>query len=589
MKPCPSCQNSLNDHARFCPKCGASLSASVSSGPLLSQKPHFCPSCGSQNSAAAKFCRQCATPLTSSSGAPSVQGVAPIVSPPSPKGGSPYAGFKAPAIHSPLKSGSTGRIPANTIISERYLILRTLGQGGFGAVYLVQDKRLGDKLCALKEMSTASLTNPAQKQAAARAFKQEALMLGALSHPNIPRVSDHFAEGEKQFLVMDYVEGKTLEELLDTRTQPFPENQVLTWAAQVSNALDYLHNRTPPIIFRDLKPGNLMVSPNGQTIKLIDFGIVRLFKPGAGKDTTALGTPGYASPEQYGKGQSDARSDVYALGATLHHLLTLRDPSSEPFKFPPIRTLNPSISPQVNTAIMRALEQDPAQRWASMREMRDSLGLSMDMTPIVPAPSPVITPGIPAPRAGRVHAPTVAAPLPAASLTPPTSAPLTPSAYPSPMPVSPAPLGHVYPYADNSPRFAAYLVDSFLSVLVGIGVSIPVSMLMSAMGAYDDETIIVSVLAALIGLFAYYTIPHAKSGQTPGKRMMKIKVVRRDGSPVSFVRALWRVIAYLLIPSGLTLLCGGIPIGTLLFLWPFFDKENRAFHDLLADTWVIKV
>jgi serine/threonine protein kinase len=476
----------------------------------------------------------------------------------------------------------TGRIAANTVVSGRYLILRTLGQGGFGAVYLVQDKRLGDKLCAMKEMSTATLTNPAQKQAAARAFKQEAYMLGALSHPNIPRVSDHFSEGDKQFLVIDYVEGQTLEELLLSRTQPFPENQVLAWAAQVCDALAYLHARTPPIIFRDLKPGNLMVSSNGQTIKLIDFGIVRLFKPGAGKDTTALGTPGYASPEQYGKGQSDARSDVYALGATLHHLLTLRDPSAAPFNFPPVRTLNPSVSPHVEMAIQRALEKDPAQRWASMREMRDALGVAVEITPY--APLPIAPPGTPAPPPPRVHAPTIAAPLSATPLVPPAR-----PAYPSPVPVSPAPLGHVYPYADNSPRFAAYLVDSFLSVLLGVGVSIPVAIAMVAMGAYEEEATIVAVIAAFLGIFAYYTVPHAKSGQTPGKKMMKIKVVRRDGSPVSFGRALWRVIAYLIIPSGLTLICGGIPIGTLLFLWPFFDKENRAFHDLLADTWVIKV
>lgn len=456
-------------------------------------------------------------------------------------------------------------------------------------MYLVQDKRLGDKLCALKEMSTTTLANPAQKQAAARAFKQEALMLGALSHPNIPRVSDHFAEGDKQFLVMDYVEGQTLEELLETRAQPFPENQVLAWAAQICDALAYLHARTPPIIFRDLKPGNLMVSSNGQTIKLIDFGIVRLFKPGAGKDTTALGTPGYAAPEQYGKGQSDARSDVYALGATLHHLLTLRDPSGTPFNYPRIRTLNARVSPHVEAAIQRAVEKDPAQRWASMQEMRDALGLSTDMSPFAPVPLPGAQPASPAPPVRRVHAPTVAAPLSATPLTPPSPAPLVPPAYPAPVPVSPAPLGHMYPYADNSPRFAAYLVDSFLSILVGVGVSIPLGMIMVAMGMYEDEIIIVSVLASLLSLFAYYTIPHAKSGQTPGKKMMKIKVVRRDGSPVSFGRALWRVIAYLLIPSGLTLLCGGIPIGTLLFLWPFFDKENRAFHDLLADTWVVKV
>jgi len=314
MKNCPNCQTPNLDTAQFCQSCANPFPAH-----------RVCPSCGASLSTTARFCRTCGAAV-----------------PPSTSLGGSQPG-----------SGMTGQLPTNTLLGGRYLILHKLGQGGMGAVYQAADNHLSDKLVALKEMSDAALVDPVEKQQALDAFRQEARLLSALAHPNLPRVTDFFSQGNKQYLAMDFVEGHTLGDLLAGRSTPFPEPQVLQWADQMCDVLSYLHSRTPPIVFRDLKPANIMVAPDQKNIKLIDFGIARLFKTGARKDTITLGTPGYAPPEQYGKSQSDARSDIYALGATLHHLLSLRDPGDQPFKFPPLRSLNPAVSSQVEAAIMR--------------------------------------------------------------------------------------------------------------------------------------------------------------------------------------------------------------------------------------------
>jgi ABC-type thiamin/hydroxymethylpyrimidine transport system permease subunit len=194
-----------------------------------------------------------------------------------------------------------------------------------------------------------------------------------LNHPYLPRVTDHFSEGGKQYLVMDFVEGQSLAQLLQQASAPLDVEQVLTWAKQLCDVLHYLHLQQPPIIFRDLKPANIMLEQDG-TIKLIDFGIARIFKSGKTTDTTYFGTTGYAPPEQYGgKGQTDARSDIYALGACLHQLLTGHDPSLSPFKFSTVRSLNPNVPQPIDQAIMRALEFGADQRWQSAQEMRDAL------------------------------------------------------------------------------------------------------------------------------------------------------------------------------------------------------------------------
>ncbi len=151
-----------------------------------------------------------------------------------------------------------------------------------------------------------------------------------------------------------------------------PESQVLTWAEKLCRVLAYLHNQQPPIIFRDLKPSNIMLRTDNE-VKLIDFGIARHFKPGQSKDTQAFGTIGYAPPEQHGKGQTDVRSDIYALGATLHHLVTGQDPSHNPFTFEPVRRWNPAVSPTFEEAIAKAVNLKSDQRWQNMEQMRQAL------------------------------------------------------------------------------------------------------------------------------------------------------------------------------------------------------------------------
>ncbi|MEN6391229.1 MAG: serine hydrolase [Syntrophomonas sp.] len=232
------------------------------------------------------------------------------------------------------------------------MVVRTLGQGGMGAVYLALDTRLKNMPVAIKEMSTRAVGG--DLQAAIDSFQKEAQLLIGLRHPALPVIYDFFSREENRwYLVMDYIEGSTLKaELL--RRGPIPEAEVYDWALQLCDILDFLHKRNPPIIFRDLKPDNIMLTPEGQ-IKLIDFGIARHFQPGNAADTVAYGSGGFSPPEQYGQIQTDARSDIYALGATIHYLLTGIDPSKGPFRFEPPGQYAP-VSNNFENAIMKALE-----------------------------------------------------------------------------------------------------------------------------------------------------------------------------------------------------------------------------------------
>lgn len=272
----------------------------------------------------------------------------------------------------------------------RYVIVQQVGQGGMGAVYQVTDLHIPGKVWALKEMSDAALTNPAERAQAVAAFQQEARLLATLSHPNLPQVIDCFTERGKHYLVMDFIDGELLDEIL-ARSGPLPEAQVLALAEQLCDVLDYLHGQFPPVIFRDLKPGNVMVTPHGQ-VKLIDFGIVRFFKPGQQSDTQIIGTPGFAPPEQHGKGQTDPRSDVYSLGVTLHQLLTGHDPTQTPFRLPPACQVNPAVSANLEQVISQATMLEPAQRFPSAAAMKQAL-----LTPGVPSggltPSPTVQSG----------------------------------------------------------------------------------------------------------------------------------------------------------------------------------------------------
>ena len=201
-----------------------------------------------------------------------------------------------------------------------------------GAVYKAADIELGNRLVAVKEMSLRGL-NVREESEAIRDFKREALMLASLQHPHLPRIYDHFLEIGHWYLVMDFIAGETLEDYLMRKPgHKLPFDEVIDYGIQLCTVLDYLHTRQPPIIFRDLKPANIMRGVEGH-LYLIDFGIARHFKPGQAKDTVAFGSPGYAAPEQYGQTQTTPRSDIYNLGAILHQMLTGRDPAQTPFFF----------------------------------------------------------------------------------------------------------------------------------------------------------------------------------------------------------------------------------------------------------------
>lgn len=256
-------------------------------------------------------------------------------------------------------------------LNNRYRIVQKRADGGMAAVYEAVDLFVPGARWAVKEMSDAQITDPLERQQAITAFQQEAQMLRLLSHPNLPKVVDSFSQGGKEYLVMEYVDGQTLEELFHNQgSRPLPENQVVAWALALCDVLGYLHRQN--IIFRDLKPANIMVDRGG-ALKLIDFGIVRFFKPGKKSDTRHMGTPGYAAPEQYGGGQTDARSDIYSLAATTHHLLSGVDPSLKPFHFDPLRTHNPAVTTELERVLSRALQTNQDQRWQSTDALRTAL------------------------------------------------------------------------------------------------------------------------------------------------------------------------------------------------------------------------
>ena len=260
-------------------------------------------------------------------------------------------------------------IAPNTVLGNRYKVTRPLGGGGMKQVYLAADTRLANRPCALAEMID-SFADPRDRQTAAAAFHREADMLAGLAHDRIVQIYDKFSEGNRHFLVMEYVEGETLEEKLRAAGAGLDESTTIDIALQVLDAIEYLHSRTPPVIYRDLKPSNVIVSPDGRA-KLVDFGIARFFQPQA--TATMVGTQGYAPPEQY-KGKVEARTDLYALGATMHFMLTGRDPALEPpFMFPPVQELCPGCSPTLADLVTEALALDLKDRVPSAADFKRRL------------------------------------------------------------------------------------------------------------------------------------------------------------------------------------------------------------------------
>ncbi len=248
---------------------------------------------------------------------------------------------------------ATGLLVASQQLKGRYRILEKLGQGGFGAIYKVEDLLFNGAIKAVKEMGMRGL-NPQETQNAIVSFKNEAMLLANLAHSNLPQIHDHFEEHGRWYLVMDYIDGETLATRLEKVAEgKFSINEIIKIGLQLCTVLAYLHGHQPPIIFRDLKPDNVMIT-NNDHLYLIDFGIARFFKPGQARDTVNLGTPGYAAPEQYGGMQTTIRSDIYSLGATLYHLISGIYPGLNPFNF---QSLNLDPQEPENTALETLIVQ----------------------------------------------------------------------------------------------------------------------------------------------------------------------------------------------------------------------------------------
>ena len=278
----------------------------------------------------------------------------------------------------PLKPGSKLR--------SRYQIVTVVGQGGMGSIYRAEDTRLAGRFCAIKEVLIDPMVSRSQQKQAREQFEREAIVLARLDHPNLPKVSDFFSESSRDYLVMDFVPGEDLRQKIEEAisTDKFiAEQQVLGWASQLCDALSYLHSQNPPILHRDVKPANIKLTPDG-VIKLVDFGLVKLMMPDEDRTITVLqgrGTAYYIPLEQYGgdTGHTDARSDVYSLGATLYHVLTRAAPAEAKSRFLDPKALqrpgsiNSQLSLRTENAILWALSMHPDDRPDSISTFRDVL------------------------------------------------------------------------------------------------------------------------------------------------------------------------------------------------------------------------
>ena len=266
------------------------------------------------------------------------------------------------------------QLQAGVTLAKRYAIQDVIGIGGMGSVYRARDMHFPSvtKLVAVKEMIN-SAPDPLVRETIVQNFEREANLLATLQHPSIPRISDYFTVESRSYLVLEFIHGKDMEAIINEANGFLPEDQVLSWAIELCDVLDYLHKHKPdPIIFRDMKPSNVMVNHNGDVI-LVDFGIAKTFQTGI--KGTMIGTEGYSPPEQY-RGEATPSADIYAMGATIHHALTRRDPRLEPpfsFSERPIRRINSSVSPDLETVVNTALEYNPESRFGSAADMKQAL------------------------------------------------------------------------------------------------------------------------------------------------------------------------------------------------------------------------
>ena len=286
------------------------------------------------------------------------------------------------------KKGS--QLQPGQMLQDRYQIMGTLGVGGFSAVYQARDMRFPTvtKLVAIKEMVNTA-PDPQMREISLTLFEREANILATLDHPSIPAVYDYFTEGERSYVCMEFIRGKDLDALASEQNELFEESLVLDWAMQLSEVLYYLHSQKPqPVVFRDLKPSNIILDPTN-TIHLIDFGIAKVFE--SAERGTTIGTEGYAPPEQY-RGQAGPPGDVYAFGATIHHLLTLKDPRLEPpfsFSERPIHAYNTAVSQSFCDVVMRCLSYNTDDRYPDAIALKEALQqLSQTSQEVVYTPPP---------------------------------------------------------------------------------------------------------------------------------------------------------------------------------------------------------
>jgi len=295
-----------------------------------------CPKCNAQNKKDAKFCNECGLSL----------------------------------IHEDVPTELKALTPG-AILANRYEVITRIKSGGMGSVYKAKHVGLG-KIYAVKELLNLSM-NEQEQQEAIRRFKMEAKILSELNHANMPAVSDYFSIGGRYYLVMDFIDGKDLSGILEEKGTPgLPETDVVEWAIQICDVLNYLHNQEPSIIYRDIKPSNIMIRNTDRRAILIDFGIARTVQTeiDISQTKTAIGTAGYMSPEQY-RGKPITQSDLYSLGATMYQLLTGNQPI--PFTFPSLINERPDLSEEINAIVMTSLRLKPSERFKSALEMKQAL------------------------------------------------------------------------------------------------------------------------------------------------------------------------------------------------------------------------
>jgi len=306
------------------------------------------------------------------------------------------------------------------------MIVKRVGGGGMGSVYQARDKRLADRLCAVKEMIEL-FADQSQRAKAVEDFKREAEVLAQLEHPSIPTVFDYFIESGRYYLVMKWIGGGDLAEQMRIRGGTVDELTVTRWAIQICDVLHYIHSQVPPIIYRDLKPANLMLDDKTGRVTLVDFGIARVVRP-TEKGVTAIGTMGYAPPELFA-GKVEARSDVYSLGATMFHMLTGSDPQDNPLlifdfsKNPMPRQINPLITLDMERILVKSVAHKPEDRQLSSLELGRALEEHNARLSNRPAPSSTKFAGSAGPRTGSAHLQDYPSPSGARPGYPPVSAP----------------------------------------------------------------------------------------------------------------------------------------------------------------------